>query len=211
MISEHPWNQVPLEDYERHMQHDSVAQLQFLNTLTGKYLQIIKPEKALFLGIAGGNGLDQIDSTVTKKIVGLDINAKYLDETRKRYQIRLPQLELIQIDIDSSANLSIVKADWVWAALVLEYVDLANCFSFIQNNITSNGNLIITLQQNNGLQSVSKTGVQSIQCLGQVFREIPEDELLKHAVEKGFELLETEVNDLPNGKSFKTFLFIKKQ
>jgi hypothetical protein len=74
-----------------------------------------------------------------------------------------------------------LKADWVWAALVLDYVDLANCFSFIQNNITSNGNLIITLQQNNGLQSVSKTGVQSIQCLGQVFMEILEDQLLKHA------------------------------
>ena len=115
MISEHPWNQVPLEDYERHMQHDSVAQLQLLNTQTGKYLQIVKPEKALFLGIAGGNGLDQIDSTVTKKIVGLDINAKYLDETRKRYQIRLPQLELIQIDIDSvqfcisSTNLAVCR------------------------------------------------------------------------------------------------------
>ena len=211
MISEHPWNQVPLEDYERHMQHDSVAQLQLLQSLTGKYLQLLLPHTTLFLGIAGGNGLDQIDSKITQKIVGLDINASYLDETRKRYQTKLPQLELIQIDIDSSADLSLLKADWVWAALVLEYVNLANCFSFIENNITSNGNLIVTLQQNNGLQSVSKTGVQSIQCLGQVFREIPEDQLLKNAEEKGFELLKTEVNDLPNGKSFKTYLFTKNQ
>ena len=75
------------------MQHDSVAQLQLLRSLTGKYLQLLQPHTSLFQGIAGGNGLDQIDSKITQKIVELDINANYPEETRKRYQTKLPQLE----------------------------------------------------------------------------------------------------------------------
>lgn len=80
---ENIWNKIPLEDYERHMQHESVGQLQLLNSLTKKYLEKLSPEVVLFLGIAGGNGLEHLDNTVTRQVFGVDINQNFLDRNRK--------------------------------------------------------------------------------------------------------------------------------
>ena len=44
------WNNIPLDDYEQHMQHKDVAQSQLLNELTNKYLLKHRPENILFLG-----------------------------------------------------------------------------------------------------------------------------------------------------------------
>ena len=74
------WNSIPLEDYEQHMLHKTVGQLQLLNDLTKKYLGTIKPNSVLILGIAGGNGLEHINNTITKEVIGIDINEKYLEE-----------------------------------------------------------------------------------------------------------------------------------
>lgn len=51
---ENVWNKIPLEDYELHMQHESVGQLHLLNNLTKKYLEKLSPKTIVFLGIAGG-------------------------------------------------------------------------------------------------------------------------------------------------------------
>lgn len=48
-----PWNEIPLQDYENHMSHNSVGQLSVLNSLTKKYLNSIKPQTCVFLGVAG--------------------------------------------------------------------------------------------------------------------------------------------------------------
>ena len=74
------WNSIPLEDYEQHMLHETVGQLQLLNDLTKKYLEATKPNTVLILGVAGGNGLEHIDKTITREVIGIDINDKYLEE-----------------------------------------------------------------------------------------------------------------------------------
>ena len=66
MTNSNPWLDIPLEDYERHMSHELVGQSTLLNSLTKKYLENIKPESAIFLGIAGGNGLEHIDNHITR-------------------------------------------------------------------------------------------------------------------------------------------------
>ncbi len=66
-----PWLNIPLEDYERHMSHHLVGQVLLLNSLTKKYLDEIKPETAVFLGIAGGNGLEHIDNNITRTVLAL--------------------------------------------------------------------------------------------------------------------------------------------
>ena len=62
MATDNVWNTIPLEDYELHMQHETVGQLQVLSNLTKKYLEKLNPEIVMFLGIAGGNGLEHIAS-----------------------------------------------------------------------------------------------------------------------------------------------------
>jgi hypothetical protein len=77
-MDSNPWLHIPLEDYERHMSHHLVGQSTLLNVLTKKYLAAIKPEDVIFLGIAGGNGLEHVDNQITQRVVGIDINQDYL-------------------------------------------------------------------------------------------------------------------------------------
>jgi len=207
---ENVWNKIPLEDYELHMQYKSVGQLHLLNNLTKKYLEKLCPEIVMFLGIAGGNGLEHIDNNVTSQVFGIDINQNYLEETKKRFKEQIPNLNLVNTDITSRTTEKITKANLIWAALIFEYVEIGKCFEFINNNIQDNGYLIATIQENNGVSSVSKTGIETIKSLGQIFRLIGEDDLLSFADKFGFVKTDFEENILPNKKSLKTYTFIKK-
>jgi 2-polyprenyl-3-methyl-5-hydroxy-6-metoxy-1,4-benzoquinol methylase len=197
------WNLVPLEDYEKHMSHETVGQLQLLNELTKKYLESLRPETAMFLGVAGGNGLEHIDNRVTRKVYGIDINEKYLRETRMRFENRIADLQLINMDIGLNSD-EIAKVDFIWAALIFEYVEMNDCFRFISNNIQHNGHVIITIQVNNGVSSVSKSGVETIKLVGPIFKVVNANELLATAGSFGFELIKKEENKLPNGKALET-------
>ncbi len=204
------WNKIPLEDYEQHMQHESVAQLPMLNTLTKKYLERFNPGTVLFLGIAGGNGLEHINNSVTQKVWGIDVNQDYLDATSQRFLHKIPHLTLLNIDISSHQTESITKADLIWAALIFEYVAIDKCFQFISNNLKDNGSLVVTIQANNGAGSVSNTGIETIRQVGQIFQLTDPDDLLSFASTYGFVTTDFEENVLPNQKSLKTYTFIKK-
>lgn len=207
---ENVWNKIPLEDYELHMQHESVGQLHLLNNLTKKYLEKLSPEIVLFLGIAGGNGLEHIDNNITSQVFGIDINQNYLDETKKRFKDQIPNLNLINIDISSRKTEKITKANLIWAALIFEYVETDTCFEFINDNIHENGYLVVTIQENNGVSSVSQTGIETIKSAGQIFRLISESDLVSIADKFGFQKIDFEENILPNKKSLKTYTFVKK-
>jgi len=200
------WNQIPLEDYEKHMQHKTVGQMQLLSELTKKYLERFQPASAMFLGISGGNGLEHIDNEITKNVWGVDINSKYLEATQARFQNKISHLYLENLDISLNQK-TLEKVNFLWAALIFEYVPLENGFEFIRNNLQTNGNLIITIQSNNGITSISQTGVESIKAVGQIFQIVESSLLLEFAEKAGFSLMDSEENFLPNQKSLKTYLF----
>lgn len=202
-----PWNKIPLEDYENHMSHDSVGQLAVLNLLTKKYLDILKPKICLFLGIAGGNGLEHIENCITKKVIGIDINSNYLEKAKERYGEKIPSLELINFDITTEAK-TFCKADFIWAGLVLEYTGIDKSLEFAINNLQTKGNLIVSVQSNNGVQSVSQSGIESVQKVGSIFQLVDPEILVVKANEIGFKLAGSEESFFPNGKSLKTFHFI---
>jgi len=208
MDNSNAWNNVPLEDYERHMKHETVAQSQLLNSLTGKYLQKYTPANALFLGISGGNGLEHIDPINTKTVYGIDVNQSYLDEAKKRYDEKISNLVLVNADI-SNSNDSFVKAEFIWAALIFEYMDIESGLKFIAQNSSENGKLIVTIQSNNGNQSVSQTGVESIKSIKDLFKIVDSQRLHSFASEIGFKLIGSEENVLPNGKCLLTYEFIR--
>lgn len=55
-----PWEEIPLADYENHMKLDSVRQLQALNEMMKGQFDIYPVSSVMILGIAGGNGLEQV-------------------------------------------------------------------------------------------------------------------------------------------------------
>jgi hypothetical protein len=207
MTSTNPWLDIPLEDYERHMSHHMVGQAILLNSLTKKYLGDIKPETAVFLGIAGGNGLEHIDKNITNCVYGIDINQEYLNNASERYKHIIPSLLLMNFDIARHTE-SICRADFVWAALILEYVDIDKAFEFCTNNIRKGGHLIVSIQSNNNAPSVSPTGIDSIKKAGEIFSIVDPEKLLSKSAEMGYKLVEKEENFLPNGKSIITFHFL---
>ena len=207
MTDTHPWLSIPLEDYERHMSHHLVGQSLLLNSLTKKYLDDIKPETAVFLGIAGGNGLEHIDKNITRRVYGIDINPEYLNMTFKRYGSAIASLQLVNLDIVKQSE-TICKADFVWAALVLEYTGIDKALEFCTNNIHKAGHLIISIQSNNNKESVSPTGIDSIKKAGEIFSIVNPEDLERKAVEAEYRLIGKEENILPNGKSIITFDFM---
>ena len=56
-----PWLNIPLQDYEGHMNEPHVAQLDALADLFEETLRKCSPDSVTILGIAGGNGLSRID------------------------------------------------------------------------------------------------------------------------------------------------------
>ena len=142
---------------------------------------------------------------------GIDINQNYLDETEKRFKNQIPNLNLLNIDISSKKTEKLTKANLIWAALIFEYVETGKCFEFINNNIQDNGYLIVTIQANNGGNSVSQTGIETIKSVGQIFRLIDPNDILSFADKFGLVKTDFEENILPNEKSLKTYTFIKKQ
>jgi len=156
------------------------------------------------MGIAGGNGLEHIDKNITKNVIGIDINREYLDVCFERYNNRIDSLQLLKLDITKDTK-PICCADFIWAALVLEYAGIDKCLEFSNNNIARGGHFIVTIQSNNNLQSVSPTGVESVKKAGIIFRAVDPKVMLVKAKELGYTLVDEEVNQLPNGKTFLTF------
>jgi predicted TPR repeat methyltransferase len=203
-----PWTEIPLEDYENHMSHNSVGQLEVLNSLTKKYLNSIEPKTCLFLGVAGGNGLEHINNNITKEVIGIDINQDYLNTAYERYNNKIYSLKLINFDIAKSAEV-FCNADFIWAALVLEYTGIDKSLEFAKNNLQVGGHFIVSIQSNNGVQSVSQTGIESIKKIGEIFQLINPNILISKATEMGLRLIEKGEFFFQNGKSLKTFHFTK--
>lgn len=73
------------------------------------------------LGIAGGNGLEHINCTKTKKVYGIDINKSYLKDCRKMYPNLNKILELIHYDL-AADDVILPKSDVLICNLIIEYI-----------------------------------------------------------------------------------------
>jgi len=116
-----PWNDISLDDYENHMKLDSVYQIQTLSKMMEEQIHTYRVSKIMILGVAGGNGLEHVDTQKIKRVYGVDINKKYLEKCVERF----PQLNNVFIPVcadfaDKSAILP--NAELVIADLFVEYV-----------------------------------------------------------------------------------------
>lgn len=87
----------------------------------------------MVLGIAGGNGLEHIDSQRIKTVYGVDINQDYLTECAARYRKLGAVLECLRADV-TDKNTVLPYADLVVADLFIEYVG-CKCFKRAVSNV----------------------------------------------------------------------------
>jgi len=123
------------------MGSDHARQLEPLSDLFKCALDLGMPRSVAILGIAGGNGLERVDCTVTKKILGLDINVRYLDAVRQRYSA-LPSLELYCTDL-AGEHLNLPPVELVHAALVFEHLGLGGCLENALSLVAPGGKLSV--------------------------------------------------------------------
>lgn len=124
IVTANPWSEIDIDDYEKHM--SSVRQLQAMNHMMKEQLYAYPAESVMILGIAGGNGLEHVDSAVFKKVYGVDINKSYLKACSRRYPSLRGVLETLCMDITRDQS-RLPHADLLIANLFIEYVGYA-CF-----------------------------------------------------------------------------------
>jgi len=179
------WLKVPLADYEGHMRAEQVAQLSVLSDLFAEVLEACQPESVAVLGIAGGNGLERLDPGVTRRILGVDINAQYLDAVRERFG-NIFALELHCADLAESAFLA-DSVDLVHAALVFEHAGVGQCLLNARNLVKPHGHMAVVLQLPSASSSgVGETGFASMQLLAADFQLVDPEWMTAELQATGF-------------------------
>ncbi|MEZ5399108.1 MAG: methyltransferase domain-containing protein [Bryobacteraceae bacterium] len=194
-----PWLNVPLAEYEGHMSAATVRQLDALSDLFADALARTRPASVAILGIAGGNGLEHIDPSVTTRVAGLDCNPLYLEAVRRRHATRC-NLTLHCVDLETDRP-DLEPVDLVHAALVFEHAGAGRCFETAVSLVRPGGALAVVLQlpSDHG-HDVAPTGFASIQSLKDKFELIDPGALRLRLEQSGLRLAHERHRPVPGGK-----------
>jgi trans-aconitate methyltransferase len=146
------------------MRSPDVDQLAPLADLFADVLRRDRPASVAILGIAGGNGLEHVDPSLTSRVVGLDVNAQYLDATRRRFP-DLPGLELHCVDLTGTTP-SVAPVALVHAAMVFEHAGTGACLDNALSFVAPGGLLSVVRQlPSETVGAVSVTSFPSMETL----------------------------------------------
>jgi SAM-dependent methyltransferase len=203
-----PWLSIPLADYEGHMSAEGVQQLGAVADLFKSALSYCCPRSVAVLGVAGGNGLEQIDSAVTRRIVGIDINQSYLDEVRHRFNT-LADLELHCREL-GGRQLDLAPVELVHAALIFEHTGLDRALENALSLVAPGGRFSVVLQLPSlEEQDIAPTQYTSMQALKHCFTLIDIAELQSLLKKKEFQLVTHQARSLAAGKALWMGIFAK--
>ena len=197
-----PWLDIPLGDYEAHMALPAIGQSQLIADQLDILVRRYAPSSVAILGCAGGNGFERLIGTSVSRVVGVDINPQYIEEARQRYAGRVPGLKLQVGDIQTAAWL-FEPVDFIYAALVFEYVDVARTMSVLRRHCKSEGILAVLSQvPHKALPEVSPSPYASLRLLEPGMHLLPHEELQRHATQTGFTPEDSRKLLSPGGKQF---------
>lgn len=196
-----PWLGVLLSEYEQHMKSPEVGQLNALSELFAEAMRRCRPSSVAILGIAGGNGLEHIDTTITTRVVGLDINPQYIKAVSERY-LHLPGLELCCVDL-SRQQIESEPVQLVHAALIFEHAGDSLCLENALSLVNPGGNLSVVLQLPGEIGQVAiASHFSSIEHLKSCFSLISPTWLCESLAERKFQFRYQTTRTLPAGKGF---------
>ena len=204
-----PWEEISLDDYEKHMSLESVRQLQALDSIMKEQFSAYPVETAAVLGVAGGNGLEHIDTDKFRRVYGVDINADYLSAVSQRYTELSGVLECLQIDLINEAE-KLPQAQLLIANLLIEYIG----YKAFQRAVLQTAPLYVScvIQINTDEEQwVSESPyLRAFDRLDEVHHQMEEASLTAAMKEIGYSLILQESYPLPNGKALVRLDFQKK-
>lgn len=193
-----PWEEISLNDYENHMQLDSVMQLQAMNEMMKGQFDAYSISDVMILGIAGGNGLEHIQKDKFKRVYGVDINPSYLQEVINRYPNLDGLLECICINLIDETD-KLPKADMIIANLLIEYIGY-ECFQKVIEHVNPKYvSCIIQINIEDSWVSDSPY-LHVFDGLEQVHHQMEEKALERTMLEIDYHAIKTLEHILPNGK-----------
>ena len=202
-----PWLDIPLTDYEGHMDLPSVSQADMLAKQFAALLAEFSPSSVAVIGCAGGNGFEHLCSKSIPRVVGVDINPRYIEVLSNRYAKTVTNLELYVADVQQSP-LPFEPVDFIYAALVFEYVALIQTLRNLKGVCRPNGVLAVVLQlPSKSTALVSPSPFTSLQSLTPAMHLVSPSSFWDSASELGFEPLSSHEISLPAGKEFVVQVF----
>jgi len=197
-----PWLALPLEDYEGHMGSAAVSQLAPLADLFGEALVRLRPRSVAVLGVAGGNGLQHVDGTLTTRVVGIDVNPAYLAATRARFP-DLRGLDLRCADLERDDLPEVEPVSLVHAALVFEHAGTGRCLDTAVRLVAEGGHLAVVLQlPSETLDPVTPSAFASMATLAGDFAFVDPHRLRRVLAQRGLRLTHQARLTLSTGKAF---------
>ena len=195
-----PWEEISLDDYEKHMSLDSVRQLQALDSIMQEQFAAYPVETAAVLGIAGGNGLEHIDTDKFRTVYGIDINAYYLRAVSQRYTQLSGVLKCLRIDLISEAE-KLPQAQLLIANLLIEYIGYGAFQRTVLQTAPRYVSCVIQINTD-AEQWVSESPyLRAFDRLDEVHHQMEEKALTAAMEEIGYSLISQESYPLPNGKA----------
>ncbi len=207
-----PWTRIDIANYENHMGHPKVAQLQLLDRIMGQQFDwaMARPGRVsslAVLGVTQGNGLSRLNHPELKEIIGLDINPEFLAACRSALTPLADKLNLHQIDLINEKHRGaklLAKADLIVANLVIEHIHLNNFLDLVNMLPHRPGRLVsCVIQHNPDGHLASRSGFESaFDEVVSAAREIGQEELIQGLTEANYELSNRFLYELPNRKQF---------
>lgn len=198
-----PWLTVPPAEYEAHMAHPAVGQLDVLARLLADDLERCRPKSLVVVGCATGNGFEHIDPAVTTRVVALDLNPAFLALLASRHAARLRGLQLLQADL-MMAPVQPESADLVHAGLVLEYAAPRRAILRMARWLRPGGTLSVVLQlPSERATPIASTPFVSLQALASIMCLVDEDEVNAAADVAHLQLEDSRLLPLPQGKALR--------
>lgn len=198
-LDDNPWLHVDLDDYENHMRLDTVQQLQTLNRIMKDQLKGRKVDRIMICGIAGGNGLEYVDTSMASRVYGLDVNPDYLVACEERFHGLAGVFKPVLADM-TDTSMDLPKADMVIADLFLEYVGY-QAFTTALERIDPRF-VSCVIQVNQSMDFVSDSPYARVfDQLDTVYHHIDADSLIHTMKGQGYDSVYSSMTTLPNGKA----------
>ena len=195
-----PWEEISLETYEKHMSLDSVKQLQVMNQIMKRQFEDYPVDTAMILGVAGGNGLEHIDTKKYKKVYGVDINELYLQETQKRYSNLADVLQCLHLDIVCETE-KLPQSQLLVANLLIEYIGydaFVRAVNIINPEYIS---CVIQINTDEEMWVSDSPYIHAFDGLDEIHHQMESDVLNEKMNSIGFKLILQDMTELPNSKA----------
>ena len=195
-----PWEEISLDDYEKHMSLESVRQLQALDSIMQEQFAAYPVETAAVLGVAGGNGLEHIDTNKFRTVYGIDINADYLRAVSERYTELSGVLKCLHINLVNEVE-KLPQTQLLIANLLIEYIGYGAFQKAVLQTAPEYVSCVIQINTDEEQWVSESPYLRAFDRLDEVHHQMEEKALTAAMNDIGYSLILKETYPLPNGKA----------